>query len=120
MDVWGWLALSVCPLTIVGLGIACARMLTTEPEAISDLMAWEAAKLAAQAGLRSIHSNPDEVRKDILRKHYKELTHVLTDEDKEWVTEQMKLTGFDPSRERYSIDSPGYQAIGNRWPKGML
>lgn len=115
------LVLIFAPLVVVVLLVLRMFTYRPDPEVTKRLMAQQAARLAKQAGLRSVHTTPAEVRKDILRKEYKQLASTLTPEDLDWVTEQMKLTGFDPTRPRYSVDSLGNPYLpSGRFPGGVV
>lgn len=121
MDLWSWLSLVVAPLALAVL-IFKAYRLKPNPETLNRIMAQEMAKIANEIGLRYTSPDLGERRKDIMRKQYLNLKKAgLTPEDLEWVADQMKLTGFDPTRQRYATDAhhtylpSGYFYPGGRW-----
>lgn len=121
MDLCTWLALGVVPLTLGLLGV---KMYTYKPsvETLNGIASQQMAKIAREIGLRHLSPDLGERRRDIMRQQYLNLRKAgLTSEDLDWVAEQMKLTGFDPTRQRWATDHRDtYLAVGSRWPKGML
>lgn len=122
MDLCTWLSLAVVPLTLGVLGIK-AYSLKPSVETLNGIASQQMAKIAREIGLRHLSPDLGERRKDIMRQQYLNLRKAgLTSEDLDWVAEQMKLTGFDPTKKRYATDSRDAPfALGSRtWPRDML
>ena len=120
MDPCAWLSLAMVPLT---LGWMAVKMFTIKPnqEKLNGIASQQMAKMAREIGLRHLSPDLGERRKDIMRQQYLNLRKAgLTSEDLDWVAEQMKVTGFDPTRQRYATDAQHAYLPSGRWPKDML
>lgn len=111
-----WLCWALPMLALTGYGVARLYVYNaTKVSHSNSIVSQEMAKLVQQIGSSYLSSDPGEARKDVMRKQYLNLGKAgLTPEDLEWVAEQMKLAGFDPTKKRYATDHRDAYSVGRR------